>query len=575
MISHSSGRSLCPILTVVLLLCASASAQTAEHPIFGNATAELVNDEFELADGAAWDGGGRLFVPDVRAQELRVFNTRNLQQEPKIRIKGVAISGTHFERGKVYFTNHPACRIGVAGNKGLPKMLVQFPAANRPNDLTVDSSGNVFVTFTGQGLVRKVTPGGVSSILVGKLNTPNGIAISPDSSTLYASSAKTGKIYRMDLLAKTVTAKSFAQLPETNDGFRGDGMCVDRAGNVYVTGAESVFVFDQNGKQMDSYKTIFRPINAVLGGADGRQLFLSTFGGLFQINVAAYGVSPTPPDHSEDTKGPTSSNIPDSIDAQLNIVYANIDGRKLLMDVFRPKSGGPAKPAVVVVHGGGWLKGDKTKFRALALRLAEKGYVTAAIEYRLGFESRFPAAIRDCNAATTYLRENAGRFEIDPNRIGAVGGSAGGHLVGLMAAGQEFEELRHASDTKKDASLKSIAVLAGPFQIKTGSVAEKAQTSNARSNAVRWFGGTIGEVPQQYDLADVLEKITKKMPPTLFISGSLDNPERNKPSREKMDSLGVPNRLIVHPNASHGHWNSPDWIQEVVDDIDAHFNQYL
>ena len=96
----------------------------------------------------------------------------------------------------------------------------------------------------------------------------------------------------------------------------------------------------------------------------------------------------------------------------------------------------------VVVHGGGWLKGDKTKFRALAQTLAARGYVTAAIEYRLGHEAAFPAGIHDCNAAVRFLRANAQRYHLDPDRIGAVGGSAGGHLVGLMASGWEVPELQ-------------------------------------------------------------------------------------------------------------------------------------
>ena len=117
-----------------------------------------------------------------------------------------------------------------------------------------------------------------------------------------------------------------------------------------------------------------RPINVIVGGTDGRSLYISTFGGVYEQRVNAYGVSPNPP--MTETSGQptaTSSVIDDSIEASLNIVYAEIGPRKLLMDLFQPTDGDNSpRPAVVVVHGGGWLKGDKTKFRALALRLAER-----------------------------------------------------------------------------------------------------------------------------------------------------------------------------------------------------------
>src|SRR4029079_11478573 len=116
--------------------------------------------------------------------------------------------------------------------------------------------------------------------------------------------------------------------------------------------------------------------------------------------------------------------------------------RKLLADLFVPNDKPGPLPALVIVHGGGWLNGDKVKFRALTQTLASRGYVTMAIEYRLCGEARFPAAIHDCNAATRFLRSEAATYKVDPARIGAVGGSAGAHLVGLMAAAPQLKELQ-------------------------------------------------------------------------------------------------------------------------------------
>ena len=89
---------------------------------------------------------------------------------------------------------------------------------------------------------------------------------------------------------------------------------------------------------------------------------------------------------------------------------------------------------ILVVHGGGWLNGYKDKFRALTLALAKRGYVTAAIEYRLGYEEKFPAGIHDCFSAVDFLFENAEKFGIDRSRIGAVGGSAGADFLAMRSA---------------------------------------------------------------------------------------------------------------------------------------------
>ena len=231
----------------------------------------------------------------------------------------------------------------------------------------------------------------------------------------------------------------------------------------------------------------------------------------------------------------------------------------------------------MVVHGGGWKQGDKTRFRALALRLAERGFVTAAIEYRLAGEAAFPAAIRDCNSATGFLRSNAERFGIDPSRIAAVGGSAGGHLVGLMAAGHSNEELKHPSDHETDTTLQAAVVLAGPLEIASGPVAERSLSPSAKtsSNAVLWMEGNVNQKADLYRLADAFEKVNKTMPPTIFLCGSEDNPQRNAKTRDKMKSLGIASELVIHQGARHGHWNRSDWIERVVDDIVAFLDKHL
>lgn len=564
-----------PIRLVILLaLAVTASPSAANSPtatglIDRSVEPSPLNIDFELADGAAWDGRSMLYIPDVKAKKLLVLNTSQPEQTPRTRLKDIGISGTCFQNGKLFFTDNPGSRVLSIRKTGPPTVLATFDADDRPNDLTVDAIGNVYVTFTKRGLVRRIAPAGQATVLVEGLVTPNGIAISPDGSTLYVSSAKTGLVSQIELKQKNFVAKPFAQLAETENGFRGDGMAVDRAGNVYCTGATSLTVWDASGTQIDKLEMPVRPINVILGGTDGRDLFLSTFDGVYQTRVRAYGVSPNP-DPRDTASGITSTKIPSSIKASINQVYGTDGSRNLLLDLFEPKSPSAARPAIVLVHGGGWLKGDKTKFRPLALRLAERGYVVAAIEYRLGYEKHFPAAIADCNQATTYMRKHAEELSIDPDRISAVGGSAGGHLVGLMASGSNDPGLRSTdSDSEVSCELAAAVVMAGPLQTATGSVAERSIDNPQKSNAFHWLGGTIIDVEPQYQLADAFEKIDKATPPMLFISGSKDNPQRNQASRDRLSQLGIKNELVVHQGATHGHWNRADWMEQVVEDIDV------
>ena len=116
----------------------------------------------------------------------------------------------------------------------------------------------------------------------------------------------------------------------------------------------------------------------------------------------------------------------------LDLTYAEYGPRKMLADLFMPKGKGP-HPAALIIHGGGWIKGDKMKFRAMGLEMAKRGFVSMAIDYRLAEEALFPANIHDCHAAVRFLRAHAGKYKVDPERIGVVGGSAGAHLAGLLA----------------------------------------------------------------------------------------------------------------------------------------------
>src|SRR4051812_34494275 len=116
------------------------------------------------------------------------------------------------------------------------------------------------------------------------------------------------------------------------------------------------------------------------------------------------------------------------------LVYARYGTRSMHLDLYRPaKVTRQLLPAVVVIRGGGYQHGDSKGYGFIAAHLARAGFAAACIQYRTSQEARFPAPVQDAKAAVRWLRANAAEYRLDPDAIGAIGGSAGGHLAALLA----------------------------------------------------------------------------------------------------------------------------------------------
>ena len=127
------------------------------------------------------------------------------------------------------------------------------------------------------------------------------------------------------------------------------------------------------------------------------------------------------------------------VTTQLGITYANHDGVELAGDLYLPKSA-KAAPALVAVHGGGWVQGVRAAFQYWGPYLASRGIAVFSVSYRLAVKGKmFPQAVQDVLAGVQFVRGKAGEFGIDPARIGLMGASAGGHLAALAAlSGKKF-----------------------------------------------------------------------------------------------------------------------------------------
>jgi acetyl esterase/lipase len=142
-----------------------------------------------------------------------------------------------------------------------------------------------------------------------------------------------------------------------------------------------------------------------------------------------------------------------------NLQYAQVGNVQLRLDLYVPNSGGPF-PLIIWIHGGGWTGGDKTlNPNSTQVRQVGRGYALASINYRLSQQAKFPAQIYDCKAAVRWLRANAAQYNLDVNRFGVWGSSAGGHLVALLATSSAVNALEDYSMGNANQTSKVQAVI--------------------------------------------------------------------------------------------------------------------
>jgi len=115
----------------------------------------------------------------------------------------------------------------------------------------------------------------------------------------------------------------------------------------------------------------------------------------------------------------------------LDVVYSRSTGTELKMDIYRPVTAA-TRAAVIVIHGGAWIAGDRKDMKPLCEAIANQGMLAATVQYRFAPKTRWPGFYDDVQTAVRYLRANAAKLGIDPMRIGACGASAGGHLALLL-----------------------------------------------------------------------------------------------------------------------------------------------
>lgn len=194
-----------------------------------------------------------------------------------------------------------------------------------------------------------------------------------------------------------------------------------------------------------------------------------------------------------------------------DIRFATRNGVPLSMDIYRPIQVGQY-PAIVVIYGGAWQRGNPRLNADFSRYMAARGYTVFAIDYRHAPRYPFPAQLDDVRAALAFIRLHAADYEADPARIALLGRSAGAHLAMLAAYEPNAPPVR------------AVISYYGPVDLVKG-YAEPPRPNPINTRAVlkAFLGGSPTEVPQLYRLASPISYVTTQMPPTLLVYASRDH----------------------------------------------------
>lgn len=256
-----------------------------------------------------------------------------------------------------------------------------------------------------------------------------------------------------------------------------------------------------------------------------------------------------------------------------NVAYGTAAGETLLLDVYQPATPaapGTTRPAAVLVHGGGWQVGDKSSAQPEGVALAAAGFVAIAPNYRLDAPNPWPAQLEDIQAAYRWLQDNAATYGVDPARIGAFGGSAGGNLAMLLATNGPGEAGRPP--------VKAVVSWSGPTDLITLSPTNLSNRAVETPGSVRganvpagcaddpncigvidpsviddYLGCTVTQCPATYRAASPVFNVTPSTPPMQLASSEQDLVPLTQ-AQEMADQLtrsGVVAQVLAIPGDAH------------------------
>jgi acetyl esterase/lipase len=239
---------------------------------------------------------------------------------------------------------------------------------------------------------------------------------------------------------------------------------------------------------------------------------------------------------------------PDDVRVERDVNYLGKD-RVENADLYFPLniSRGGRLPAVLIIHGGGWNDGarDHPLQISIGAMLARNGYVAMSIDYKLSYGKFvvWPTNLYDCKNAVRWLRKNAGQLQIDPDRIGVIGESAGGHLASMVALTGATGDLEPSGPYPGISDRVSCCVdMYGVADVST------------YEPRVSMLGKKAAEAPELYKIASPINYVCSNSPPFLILHGTADKlvlPRQSEVFDKVLTKFGVEHRMVWVPGAPH------------------------
>lgn len=267
--------------------------------------------------------------------------------------------------------------------------------------------------------------------------------------------------------------------------------------------------------------------------------------------------------------------VPDSTTSAVkearNLVYCQLGDRQLHIDAFSPaKTRKAGMPAVLIVHGGGWRSGDRSQHIPLAQRLAAKGIACFTVEYRLSTEAFYPAAVNDIKSALQWMRANAKKFQINPNKIAILGFSAGGQLAALAGVTSDLTKFdKNDCNKGMSSAVQAVIDIDGTLSFVHP---EAWETQNQQSIGASswWIGYPRTERLDLWEEASPFSYADRNTLPFLFLNSSVERMHAGRDDFKKlMDKKGVYTEVINFQNTPHSFCLYRPWFDPMVDNINT------
>jgi acetyl esterase/lipase len=258
------------------------------------------------------------------------------------------------------------------------------------------------------------------------------------------------------------------------------------------------------------------------------------------------------------------------IDSKKGILYKERGKMALYLDAFYPAGRRVEKrPAIVIIHGGGWRSGDRSQHYPLAQHLAARGYVCFTPEYGLSTHDQYPVAITDLKAALRWVVQHADKYQVDTAKIAVLGFSAGGELaafLGTTVGDPTFEGYLRAKE--QPAPIHAVIDLDGTLSF-THSESGEGDDSKKTSAATYWLGYAKKDSLALWEEASPLMHVSAHTPPTLFINSGVARMHAGRDDFIKvLNQYNIYSEVKTFGNAPHSFCLFDPWFQPTVTTID-------